>query len=48
MRIWAWKDAVTAKLNVLFQSASKTTEKYQRNKDKTESNGVGIGKRILQ
>lgn len=38
MRIWAWKEVVTAKLNVLFQNASKTTEKYQRYKDTTQSN----------
>lgn len=48
MRIWDWKDVVTAKLNVLFQNASKTTEKYQRNKDTTESNSVEIGKRVLK
>jgi hypothetical protein len=48
MRIWAWKDVGTAKFNVLFQNARKATEKYQRNKDTTESNGVKIGKRVLK
>jgi hypothetical protein len=48
MRIWAWQDVVTAKLNLLFQNASTTTEKYQRNKDMTEGNGVEIGKRVLK
>jgi hypothetical protein len=48
MRIWAWKDVVTAKSNVLFQNASKTTEKYQRYKDTTESNWFKGGKRVLK
>lgn len=48
MRIWTWKDVITAKLNVLFQNASKASEKYQRNKDTTESNGVEIGQRVLK
>jgi hypothetical protein len=40
MRIWTWKDVVTAKLNVVFQNASEITEEYRRKRDTTESNVV--------
>jgi len=37
-----------SQIELLCQIASKTTEKCQRNKDTTESNGVEIGKRVLK
>jgi hypothetical protein len=34
MRVWTWKDVVTAKLNVVFQNASEITEEHRRQRDR--------------